>query len=405
VMAFGLTNAPSTFQAMMNGVLHDFLRRFVLVFFDDILIYSATWTEHLQHVRAVFNVLRVNHLAIKQSKCTFGEQAVHYLGHIITSDGVTMDPAKVEAVVAWPTPTTVCALRGFLGLTGYYRKFVRNYGVVKQPLTKLLKKEAFLWSQEADAAFHELKHALTRGPALQLPDFDQSFVVNCDASRSGFGAVLHQDSGPIAFYSRPVAPQHAKLVVYERELIGLVKAVKHWRPYLWARPFFVCTDHYSLKYLLDQRLSTIPQHTWVSKLFGYDFTVEYNPGKNNTVVDALSRRDEDAAVACAVSSPTFLIFDEFRREAEQLPEVITAKQQIEQGEASAAWTIVDGLVLHDGRIFVPMSSALWPQLLATAHGAGHEGIQKTLHRLRSSFYNPHAMRLVRGYIKGCSVCQ
>ena len=144
VMAFGLTNAPSTFQAMMNGVLHDFLRRFVLVFFDDILIYSATWTEHLQHVRAVFNVLRVNHLAIKQSKCTFGEQAVHYLGHIITSDGVTMDPAKVEAVVAWPTPTTVRALRGFLGLTGYYRKFVRNYGVVAQPLTKLLKKEAFL---------------------------------------------------------------------------------------------------------------------------------------------------------------------------------------------------------------------------------------------------------------------
>jgi len=330
---------------------------------------------------------------------------VHYLGHIITGDGVTMDPAKVEAAVAWPTPTTVRALRGFLGLTGYYRKFVRNYGIVAQPLTKLLKKEAFLWSQEADAAFHALKQALTRGPALQLPDFDQSFVVNCDASGSGFGAVLHQDSGPIAFYSRPVAPQHAKLAAYERELIGLVKAVKHWRPYLWARPFVVRTDHYSLKYLLDQRLSTIPQHTWVSKLFGYDFTVEYNPGKNNTVADALSRRDEDAVVTCAVSSPTFLLFDEFRREAEQLPEVITAKQQIEQGEASAAWTIVDGLVLHDGRIFVPMSSALWPQLLATAHGAGHEGIQKTLHRLRSSFYNPHAMRLVRGYIKGCSVCQ
>ena len=129
-MAFGLTNMPSTFQAMINGVLRDFLRRFVLVFFDNILIYSATWTEHLQHVQAVFQVLRAHRLAIKQNKCTFGEQVIHYLGHIITGDGVTMDPAKVEAVVAWQTPTTVRTLWCFLRLTGYYCKFVRDYGVV-----------------------------------------------------------------------------------------------------------------------------------------------------------------------------------------------------------------------------------------------------------------------------------
>jgi hypothetical protein len=171
-----------------------------------------------------------------------------------------MDPTKIDAVLAWPTPTSVRALRGFLGLTGYYRKFIRDYGTVAWPLTQLLKREAFSWSADATSAFQALKHAVTSGSTLQLPDFDAPFIVNCDASGSGFGAVLHQEGGPIAFYSRPVAPQHAKLAAYERELIGLVKAVRHWRPYLWGRPFVVRTDHYSLKFLLDQRLSTIPQH-------------------------------------------------------------------------------------------------------------------------------------------------
>jgi hypothetical protein len=126
-----------------------------------------------------------------------------------------------------------------------------------------------------------------------MPIFDKPFIVNCDTSRTGFGAVLHQEAGPIAFYSRPVAPQHSKLAAYERELIGLVKAVRHWRPYLWTRSFIVHTDRYALKFLLDQRLSTIPQHTWVSKLFDYDFIVEFNPGRMNTVADALSRCNAD----------------------------------------------------------------------------------------------------------------
>jgi hypothetical protein len=144
VMAFGLTNAPPTFQALMNGVLQDYLRRFVLIFFDDILIYSSSWSEHLQHVRVVLTALRQHRLAVKQSKCVFGSQSVAYLGHVISASGVAMDPAKVEAVQAWPTPQTPRALRGFLGLSGYYRKFIRDYGNIAGPLTQLLKKEAFV---------------------------------------------------------------------------------------------------------------------------------------------------------------------------------------------------------------------------------------------------------------------
>jgi len=165
-------------------------------------------------------------------KCSFGEQRIHYLGHVIADGVVAMDTDKVSAVQAWPRPRSVKALRGFLGLTGYYRRFINNYGVIAAPLAALLKREAFLWSSAATEAFDALKQALTTAPVLQLPDFDKPFIIDCDASGTGFGAVLHQGDGPIAFFSRSVAPQHAKLAAYERELIGLVQAVRHWRPYL-----------------------------------------------------------------------------------------------------------------------------------------------------------------------------
>jgi hypothetical protein len=223
------------------------------------------------------------------------------------------------------------------------------------------------------------KHSrpLTTAPVLQLPDFSKPFIVDCDSSGAGFGAVLHQDAGPLAFFSHAVAPHHAKLAAYERELIGLVKAVRHWRPYLWTRLFVVRTDHFSLKYLLDQRLSTIPQHAWVSKLFGYQFTVEFKPGRQNTAADALSRRDEEGPLVHSLFIPTFDLFDQFRMEAENLPEVATKRQMIEAGTAGPGWPMVDGMMVHDGRLFMPASAAAWPQILAHAHGTGHEGVQKT----------------------------
>jgi hypothetical protein len=152
-------------------------------------------------------------------------------------------------------------LSGFLGLTGYYRKFIAGYGAVAAPLTVLLKKEAFRWTKEANDAFCQLKQALITAPLLQLLDFAQQFFIDCDASGARFGAVLHQGDNAHAYFSRPVSPHHQKLPAYERELIGLVKVVRHWRPYIWGQPFTVRTDHYSLKFLLDKRLSTVPQHT------------------------------------------------------------------------------------------------------------------------------------------------
>jgi len=238
VMPFGLTNAPATFQSLMNAVLQPFLRKFVLVFFDDILIYSPSWSQHLQHINMVLSALRDNQLKLKRSKCSFATSSVSYLGHVITAHGVAMDQDKVEAVSSWPQPHSPRGLRGFLGLAGYYRRFIQNYRTIAAPLTALLRKAAFVWSPEATEAFETLKKALSTAPVLQLPNFDNTFVVDCDASGTGFGAVLHQGQGALAFFSRPFAARHLKIAAYERELIGLVQVVRHWRPYLWGRQFW-----------------------------------------------------------------------------------------------------------------------------------------------------------------------
>jgi hypothetical protein len=227
VMAFGLCNAPATFQALMNDVLRPFLRRFVLVFFDDILIYSKNWEEHLHHLRMVLEELQRHQLFVKRSKCAFGAPSVAYLGHVISAADVAMDPTKVQAIFDWPVSRSARAVCGFLGLAGYYRKFVLNYGTVAAPLTALLKKDGFAWDDKAAAAFGALKAVVTSAPVLTMPDFTKTFVVECDASSHGFGAVLTQEGHLVAFFSRPIAPRHQALAAYELELIGLVQAVRH----------------------------------------------------------------------------------------------------------------------------------------------------------------------------------
>ena len=201
VMPFGLTNAPFTFQALMNAVFRPYLRKFVLVFFDDILVFSKSLDMHLQHLRLVLSLLLQHQLYAKRSKCVFGIPEVEYLGHIISGQGVSADPKKLSAMKEWPFPTTVKALHGFLGLTGYYRKFIHQYSQIVAPLTALLKKKAFVWSLQAEEAFQALKVACCQPPVLALPNFSKPFTIECDASGIGLGAMLMQDHMPIAFHS------------------------------------------------------------------------------------------------------------------------------------------------------------------------------------------------------------
>jgi hypothetical protein len=398
-MAFGLCNAPATFQALMNDVLRPFLRQFVLVFFDDILIYSKTWTDHLRHLRTVLDELRHHQLFVKYSKCSFGAPSIAYVGHIVSAAGVAMDSAKVATIHDWPPPRSVRAVRGFLGLVGYYRRFVNNYDTMAAPLTALLKKDSFLWDDEAKVTFMALKVAVTSSPLLTMPDFAKLFVVECDTSSSGFGTVLVQEGHPVAFFSRPVTPRHRALAAYERELIDLVQAIRHGRPYLWGWHFIVKTDHFSLKYLLDQRLATIPQHHWVGKLLGFDFKVEYRSGATNTVADALSRRDTEEGELLAISAPRFDFIDRLRQAQGTDPTLVAIYDEIRAGTRKAPWSIVGGMVAMEGRLYIHADSPLLQEIVAAVHNDVHEGVHRTLHRLRRDFHFAAMRHIVQEFIQ------
>lgn len=257
-MPFGLTGAPGTFQEAMNSTLAPFLRKFVLVFFDDILIYSKSYEEHLVHLQQVFQLLSNHQSKLKLSKCAFAQQSISYLGHVISGAGVATNPEKVTAVSNWPIPSSTRELRGFLGLAGYYRKFVRHFGIIAKPLTELLRKNTiFKWTTIHDQSFQALKHALCSAPVLALPNFSKPFSIETDASASGIGAVLTQEGHPLAFISKSLGPRSSGLSTYEKEYLAVIMAVQQWQQYLKFAEFTIFTDQQSLVQLTGQWLHTV----------------------------------------------------------------------------------------------------------------------------------------------------
>ena len=232
-MPFGLTNAPSTFPAAMNSVFRPLLRKFVIVFFDDILVYSPTLEVHCSHLTEVLSILAANQFYVKLSKCIFCSESVDYLGHIIVNGRLQADPSKLEAMVAWPTPSTVKQLRGFLGLTGYYRRFIAHYAMIAAPLTELLKKDSFTWTSVADDSFTALKAAMISAHVLQLPDFSRTFCVETDASDFGIGAVLLQDGHPLAFSVKSLALGGARLPPITKNCMLLLKPFRNEDNIYW----------------------------------------------------------------------------------------------------------------------------------------------------------------------------
>ncbi|PNY00079.1 hypothetical protein L195_g023353, partial [Trifolium pratense] len=235
-------------------------------------------------------------------------EKVDYLGHTVSGTGVSMDKEKVQTVLDWPQPSNVKQLRGFLGLTGYYRRFIKRYASLASPLTDLLKKEGFKWTAEATLAFQNLKIAITTAPVLALPQFSLPFTIETDASGTGVGAVLSQGGHPIAFFSKKMVPRMQKQSAYTRELFAITEAIAKFRHYLLGHKFIIRTDQKSLRSLMDQSLQTPEQQAWLHKFIGYDFTVEYKPGKENIAADALSR-----VCLMAWSEPEVAFLDEVRR--------------------------------------------------------------------------------------------
>jgi hypothetical protein len=286
-MPFGLCNASSTFQSLMNHVFFPFLRHFVLVFFDDILIYRKTWTDHLAHVDRVLHLLSQHQLFLKQSKCSFGASKVEYSSHLVGKQDFRVDPKNIEAMQDWPHSKNIKILHGFLGLTYYYRNFVKNYGKIVAPLTALLKKNSFTWTPIVAQTFQTLKMAMCTTQVLALHDFTKTFVLECDASGKRIGVVLMQEGRPLAFTSKQLSEQNLGKSIYEKEMLAILHVVDLWRPYLLGQRFQIETDHQILKYFLEQRISSPKKQKWVTKLFGYDYEIIYKKGKDNVVVDAL----------------------------------------------------------------------------------------------------------------------
>ncbi|KAF5459790.1 hypothetical protein F2P56_019708 [Juglans regia] len=262
------------------------------------------------------------------------------------------------SMIDWPIPKSLKALRGFLGLTGYYRKFIKDYGSIAAPLTVLLKKNAFHWTEEASQAFQHLKRVVTSPPVLKLPDFSKSFTIECDASGFGLGAVLMQDNQPIAFYSKALKGKALLLSTYEKELLALVSAVAKWRPYLLGVVFKIKTDQQALKYLLEQRVGTETQQKWLLKLIGYDFTIDYKRGKENKVADALSRKSEEQSATLALTTfPTSLWVEELKQSYQLYPIIQDIYEKLQQGsEGPKHFTLQQGLLLRKWKFVVVSDS-------------------------------------------------
>ncbi|KAA0038306.1 hypothetical protein IC582_003640 [Cucumis melo] len=389
--------------------LATYLMRFVLVFFDDILIYSQNLEDHLKHIEIVFLVLRKHELFANRKKCSFGLAKVEYLGHLISNKGVEVDPEKIKAITDWPKPTNVRETRGFLGLTGYYRKFVHHYGTLAAPLTQLLKKGGFNWNSEAEQVFEKLKKAMISLPVLALPMFDKPFEIETDASGYGVGAVLIQNKHPIAFYSHTLAIKDRGRPVYKRELMAVVLAVQRWHPYLLGNRFIVRTDQKSLKFLLEQRVVQPQYQRWLAKLLGYTFDVEYKPGVENKAADALSRISPTVQL-CTITAPVFLDLQIIKEEVEKDVKMkkIVADLNGDMAQQDGKFKICNGMLKYKDQLVISQSSKLISQILHSYHDSavgGHSGFLRTYKRIAGELYWQGMKAVIKKYCAECLICQ
>ena len=405
VMPFGLTNAPATFCTLMNKLFHPFLDKFVVVYLDDIVVYSHTLEEHVLHLKQVFQVLRDNELYVKLEKCSFAQDEVEFLGHKIKDGGLMMDGAKVKAIQEWEPPTKVTELRSFLGLVNYYRRFIMGYSAIASPLTDLLKKnKAWMWDEKCQAAFESLKKAVMEEPVLRLPDVTMPFELHTDASDFAIGGVLMQDEHPIAFESRKLNETERKYTVQEKEMTAIIHCLRIWRHYLLGSRFVIKTDNVATSYFQTQKKLSPKQARWQDFLAEFDYQLEYKPGKANVVADALSRKAEFAAITQA----QFFLQDRIKEGLEHDPFAKKLVALAKDGKTRRFWLKGDMLFTKGDRLYVPKWGDLRRVILKECHDskwAGHPGIKRTLALVEGTYYWPRMEDDVETFVRTCLICQ
>lgn len=421
VLPFGLSGGPSTFMLVMNEVFKDLVDKGIIIYMDDIAVYSKTANEHLKLLKEVFERLKSNRLFVKLSKCEFMKSSIEFLGHNICAEGVRMLSDKVKSINEWPRPRNEKQVASFLGLLGYYRRFIKNFSQIALPLSELAKEKVkFLWKKEQEESFQKLKQIVTSDQVLILPDYNKEFIVTTDASGYAIGASLQQMDEvskrlrPIAFFSKKLSDQEKRWAVYEQELLSIVLSLEEWRHYLVGRKFKLITDHQSLIHLKKQQHLSRKQSHWVERLSDFDYEAEYLPGRSNVVADALSRRpdynDQQELSELNVSSgglnDTIL---ELIREAQLRDEYCKSVVRGEIENVEKQQLIVKrGIVFKSRKIFVPTERLLRTKLLEFYHDnplSGHLGYKKTKELISRNCYWNQLEKDVNGWVRSCNNCQ
>ncbi|PKA55669.1 putative mitochondrial protein [Apostasia shenzhenica] len=275
---------------LMTQVLRPFMGIFVVVYFDEILIYSRTKEEHVIHQSQIYQALRKDSLYANLKKCAFMTDQVIFLGFIVSSAGVSADPEKVSAIVSWPIPQSIHDICSFHGMTTSYRRFIREFSTIVAPITDCIRKGSFDWMKAAAKAFEEIKIKMTKALVLRLPDFLKVFEVSCNASGVGIGGVLSQENHLVAFFSEKLNEAKQKYSTYDKEFYAVVQALRYWRHYLLPQEFILFSDHEALRYLNSQKKLNSRHAKWVEFLQEYTFVLKHKAGIENKVADALSRQ-------------------------------------------------------------------------------------------------------------------
>ena len=293
VLCFGLTNAPAAFSRLLSSIFRKLIGECIVLYLDDILAFSKSIEDHRRHLRKVFSILRKHKFYLRPSKCKFGLEEVDYLGFKIYSTGIKTQDRLVKAVQEWPTPKNVKEVQRFLGLSNFYRRFMKNYSNAVVPLTNLTRTKKFQWTTEENNSFELVKQRLTEAPVLHHPSSSKTFVLTTDASKHAVGATLEQEGHPIAYLSHRLSDRETRWDTGDQELLAVMIALRSWSVYLRDRPFILKTDHEPIKYLQTKSKLTGRQMRWLDELQSHSFSTEHLPGSKNTAADALSRNAEE----------------------------------------------------------------------------------------------------------------
>src|SRR5258706_4223304 len=455
VMPFGLANAPATFQNMMNEIFKDMIDMGVVIYLDDILIYSENELDHIAFTKRVLDRLQEHRLAIATEKCEWHKSKVNFLGYIISEEGIEMDQEKIKTILQWDPPGAVKEVQSFLGFANFYRHFIEGYSRLTCPLTDLTKKsEKFVWSNECDIVFDQLKKRFTSAPILRHFDPELPCTVECDASDFAIGAILSQEYvkrlHPVAFHSRKMNKHEINYEIHDKELLAITSAFKELRRYLEGarHKINVFTDHRGLEWFAQNKPLNRRQARWALELDGFDFQIIYRPGVKNGKPDALSRRSEFRPEKggqdyqpveqvlkpgqwvpgnyqeVLVSSVQFSGLRPVVKMSRWLEEEIVTKAADDliwqglyeeanekgalEGKVAELITYKDGMQYRKGRIWVPADPSLRKKIMESEHDsrvAGHMGMDKTVELIDRNFYWPGMAADIEDFVRSCDDCQ